>query len=72
MVRFGKATQHPISASTKQEATPSGLPLPVLLPDPSPQAHGWGPGYAAFPGILPFPPAGDAARVGGRELLRQV
>lgn len=52
------------------ESNPFALPNPVLLPGPSPQAPGCG--CAAFPGILPFPPAGDAARVGGRELFRQV
>ena len=44
----------------------------MLFPDLLLRPRAWGRGSAAFPGILPFPPAGDAARMGGRELLRQV
>ena len=56
----------------KQEPALSGLPIPVLFPGLLLRPRALGRGSAAFPGILPFPPAGDAARMGGRELLRQV
>lgn len=70
IVPLGKAIQPPISILYTGNS-PSGSRHP--LPDPSPPAQGpGGHGSAVFPGILRFPSAGDAARMGGRELLRQV